>query len=89
MSAHTPRCNDCHVVTGLGTIDGATLCPLHAAAPALLEALERVQHWSLNGGCWCGDQADGNLPMPSKESAHDTDCQKARAAIRAAKGDSR
>jgi len=45
MTAHTPHeewCHDC--AEGWDDVRslGVALCPLHAAAPALLEALEKI-----------------------------------------------
>ena len=51
---HTPKrgtCDDCEVNWDRkGNVKTVVLCPLHTAAPALLEALETLTppNWSLN-----------------------------------------
>lgn len=73
MSAHTPgsTCNDCG--NGLGRNSTVYLCPLHAAAPALLEALERME-WEFT-----------RTAAPNGENL--SIIAEARAAIALAKGD--
>src|SRR5690349_19524274 len=90
MSAHTPGPCKFHIDRGDGTCRYCgslnvsnvrtwcpacnykpdTLCPLHAAAPTLLEALEYMERWATQNGAQC--------PYGLKQ---------ARAAIRAAKGE--
>ncbi len=56
------------------------LADAEARVRELEEALEALQCWSINGGCWCVDQHSGDWPMPSP-NAHDSNCARARAAL--------
>ena len=62
-------------------------CPLHKAAPALLEALEGVKY----GSCWCGSDQGINVgSAPSRglrNGGHWHGCLTAEAAIKLAKGE--
>lgn len=73
---HTPKrgtCDDCSLTWDRrGNVKDVVLCPLHAAAAQLLEALERMRLWVLSD---C-DINEVNSIM-----------HQARAAITAAKGD--
>jgi hypothetical protein len=72
MSVHTPHIKQ-PVCVCYTDGDHLMACPLHSAAPALLEALEGLVHCNV----WIADIDDGDKARMSK----------ARAAIRAAKGD--
>ena len=67
---------------GIGEVDGPpwnviVFCPLHAAAPELLAALEAVADGDSHLGvtCWC-----------HRTDFHEIYCQQARAAIAKAQG---
>ena len=64
---------------------------LIAAAPELLEALERVagiadsRHGSIS--CWCPENFLDSMPDDSEPDSHSSGCKAARAAIAKARGD--
>ena len=80
--AHTPKtCDDCSLTWDRQhNPKDIVLCPLHATAPALLEALEAQGHILQESGEWHATGCTSSV-------ACSTWCEQARAAIEAAKGE--
>ena len=75
MNTYLPTCADCQP----GVAGKVHLCPLHAAAPALLAALDDLLH---------AISTMGTCPTPDDDHClHAEAIRRANAAIAAAKGD--
>ena len=85
MSAHMTGPCTCRIDQRSGGWSVIVYCPLHAAAPALLEALEALGYapWQLpDHRCFC-------LNLAQADNGHTGECLAARAAIAQAKGETK